>query len=50
MVARLADDQGMKAKVGVYAEMLGMRQQEIARSLATLQQGYFCPTHRKGKR
>ncbi len=35
MVARLADDQGMKAKVGLYAEMLGMRQQEIARSLDT---------------
>jgi len=28
----------MKAKVGLYAEMLGMRQQEIARSLNTLQQ------------
>ncbi len=38
MVARLADYQGMKAKVGLYAEMLGMRQQEIARSLDTLQQ------------
>jgi len=38
MVARLADDQGMKATVGLYAEMLGMRQQEIARSLDTLQQ------------
>jgi len=38
MVARLADDQGMKAKVGLYAEMRGMRQQEIARSLYTLQQ------------
>ncbi len=38
MVARLADDQGMKAKVSLYAEMLGMRQQEIVRSLDTLQQ------------
>jgi len=38
MVARLADYQGMKATVGLYAEMLGMRQQEIARSLDTLQQ------------
>jgi hypothetical protein len=38
MVARLADDQSMKATVGLYAEMLGMRQQEIARSLDTLQQ------------
>ncbi len=38
MAARLADDQGMKAKVGLYAEMLGMRQQEIARSLDALQQ------------
>jgi len=38
MVARLADYQGMKAKVSLYAEMLGMRQQEIARSLDTLQQ------------
>jgi len=38
MVTRLADYQGMKAKVGLYAEMLGMRQQEIARSLDTLQQ------------
>jgi len=38
LVARLADDQGMKATVGLYAEMLGMRQQEIARSLDTLQQ------------
>jgi len=32
-VARLADDQGMKATVGLYAEM-----QEITRSLDTLQQ------------
>jgi len=38
MVARLADDQGMKATVGLYAEMRGMRQQEIVRSLHTLQQ------------
>jgi len=38
MMARLADYQGMKATVGLYAEMLGMRQQEIARSLDTLQQ------------
>jgi hypothetical protein len=38
MVTRLADDQGMKAKVGLYTEMRGMRQQEIARSLDTLQQ------------
>ncbi len=38
MVARLADDQGMKATVGLYAELLGMRQQEITRSLDTLQQ------------
>ena len=38
MVARLADDQGMTAKVGLDAEMRGMRQQEIARSLDTLQQ------------
>jgi len=38
MVARLADYQDMTAKVGLYAEMLGMRQQEIARSLDTLQQ------------
>ncbi len=38
MVARLADDQGMKATVGLYAEMMGMRQQEIARSLDALQQ------------
>jgi len=38
MVARLADYQGMKAKVSLYAEMLGMRQQEITRSLDTLQQ------------
>jgi len=38
MVTRLADYQGMKAKVGLYAEMLGMRQREIARGLDTLQQ------------
>ena len=38
MVTRLADDQGMKAKVGLYAEMRGMRQQEITRSLDTFQQ------------
>ncbi len=46
MVARLADYQGMKAKVGLYAEMLGMRQQEIARSLDTLQQ--TAPTRARG--
>jgi len=38
MVARLADDQGMTATVGLDAEMRGMRQQEIVRSLDTLQQ------------
>ena len=38
LVARLADDQGMTATVGLDAEMRGMRQQEIARSLDTLQQ------------
>jgi len=37
-VARLADDQDTKALVGLYTEMLGMRQQEIACSLDTLQQ------------
>jgi len=36
--ARLADYQGMKVMVGLYAEMLDMRQQEIARSFDTLQQ------------
>ncbi len=38
MVAGPADDQGMKAKVPLYAEMLGVRQHEIRRSLDTLQQ------------
>jgi hypothetical protein len=37
MLARLADYQAMKAKVGLYSEMLGMRQQEILRGLDQLQ-------------
>jgi len=50
MVARLADYQGMKAKVGLYAEMLGMRQQEIARSLDTLQQTARAARHGRRRR
>src|SRR6202051_2201310 len=37
MLARLADYQGMKAKVQMYSEVLGMRQQEIIGHLDQLQ-------------